>query len=293
MTSAEPTVDRAPLLARVRGMDPVDLVPRATLALVLFNNRESLTLLVASGLLFFVAFFRRSLYASPYLWFGVTAVMGAWQAWHWERMDDHVVVTTYWTLALGLSLLASEPGRAMEINARRLVGLVFAFAVFWKVTSPDFLRGAFFHYTLLADDRFRFFAEHLGGLSSEAYDANTAAIATLYAAPEAIGHVALTSSAWLIALANLMTACGIATEATVALTFLAPLPERLWGIRFAALLVFCLTTYAMVPVAGFALLLLTLGLAQTRPGWRSRMVFAVALPVMYLYPLVWRPLFYG
>ena len=281
------------LPTRVRQMDAVDLIPRATLLLVILNNREDLPLLVASALLCVVAFRQRRLYASPWLWLAVAAVMGARQAWGWERIDDHVVATTYWALALVLSLRTDDPERFMAHNARVLLGLVFAFAAFWKLYSADFRSSTFFQYTLLLDDRFRWFAVHVGGLSPQEYAHNHALARQLRDPNSGAALAALSGTARIPVLATVMTWWGAASEAALGAVFLAPLREERTWLRHAVLFAFCATTYAIVPVGGFGLLLLTLGLAQVRRGTRLRVVYLVALVVMLVYVASWRSLFYG
>jgi hypothetical protein len=51
-------------------------------------------------------------------------------------------------------------------------------------------------------------------------------------------------------------------EAAVVAAFVAPLRRRWQPLRAAFLIGFCVTTYAVLPIAGFALLLLTMGLAH-------------------------------
>lgn len=277
---------------RVRDMDAVDLVPRASLLLLVLNNRDDLPLLVGSALLCVVAFKQRRLYASPWLWLLVAAVMGARQAWAWERIDDHVVVTTYWALALGLGLRTSEPERFFAHNARLLLGLVFAFAAFWKLYSADFRSSTFFHYTLLIDDRFRWFAVHVGGLSPEAYAHNHVLEQQLRDPTSGQSVATLADTSRIPVLAAVMSWWGAASEAAMGAVFLAPLREGRAWLRHAVLFAFCATTYAIVPVGGFGVLLLTLGLAQAPRGTRLRVIYLAALVVMLGYAAIWRTLFY-
>ena len=74
-------------------------------------------------------------------------------------------------------------------------------------------------------------------------------------------------------LASALTWGGLALEAIVAAVFLLPARPVL---RHAALLLFCVTTYAFAPVAGFGCLLLVLGLAQTSPSDRRTRALYVA-----------------
>ena len=69
------------------------------------------------------------------------------------------------------------------------------------------------------------------------------------------------------AFAAVTTWGGLILEGLIALTCLIPL-RRLDIARHALLLAFCVTTYALAPVAGFGWLIATMGLAQCRPRQR-------------------------
>ena len=61
---------------------------------------------------------------------------------------------------------------------------------------------------------------------------------------------------------------GVLLEALIATLFFIPVEGPLRTARHAALLMFCMTTYALAPVAGFGWLLATMGLAHCRPNQR-------------------------
>ena len=63
---------------------------------------------------------------------------------------------------------------------------------------------------------------------------------------------------------------------------LMPAEGRLQLARHASLLAFCVTTYALAPVAGFGWLLATMGLAQCRPDQRWLRGAYVAVFVLIL-----------
>ena len=77
---------------------------------------------------------------------------------------------------------------------------------------------------------------------------------------------------------------GLALEALVALLCLMPAEGRTQAARHAALLMFCATTYALAPVAGFGWLIATMGLAQCRPNQQLlRGAYMAAFVMILLY----------
>ncbi|MGH0034566.1 MAG: hypothetical protein ACQGVK_06025 [Myxococcota bacterium] len=233
-------------------------------------------------------------------WLALAAVACFRVGLDWMLADNHHYLMAVWCFALALSRLDDEPGAAAAVNARRLVGLAFAFAVVWKaVLSPDFLDGRFFRVTLLVDSRFETAAVAWGGLDAATVAANDDTLAAFD--PEAAFDEAdgsggdagpagdgprLQEPPRLRAIAYGATAWTLVIEALVALCFLWPArlrarpdPGRL---RDASLLAFCWTTYAIAPVVGFGWLLAALGLAQCeRP--RVRVLYAATLLVILIH----------
>lgn len=246
---------------------------------------------------------------SPLLWAGLAAVAVGRVGLDWMLADNHHYLMALWCLALALSRFDPSPGEAAAANARRLVGLAFAFAVLWKaVLSPDFADGRFFRVTFLVDSRFEPVAVALGGLDADAIRANDATLARFDPAlpatsdaasprllePPALRGAALAATAWTLFI-----------EAAVAVAFLWPRrrrgarsdptpARRAWPgwlgadwLGDAALLSFCWTTYAVAPVAGFGWLLAALGLAHT-PFRRARWLYAATfLLILVHHRLPW------
>jgi hypothetical protein len=226
---------------------------------------------------------------SPALWLALAAVAAARVGVDWMLANNHHYLMAIWCLALALSRIDADPGDAVAVNARRLVGLAFAFAVLWKaLLAPDFADGRFFRVTFLVDSRFEIAAAGLGGLGSEAIEANDATLAGFDPAASAASDATpprLEEPPRLRTLALWATAWTLFIEAAVALAFLWPgaatartasgkRPSWISPGRYrdAALLGFCWTTYAIAPVAGFGWLLAAMGLAQCE-----------ARPVRWLY----------
>ncbi|MFP5318135.1 MAG: hypothetical protein ACLGI2_07540 [Acidimicrobiia bacterium] len=280
----------ATLTAAIDRADLLSLVARLSLLLAVLNTNEDRPLFVLAVVACAVAFPSPRIHLSPWLWLGLGLVIGVRQLWAWEGVDNHVIVTTYWLFALGLSLLAPDPLAALRTNGRVLIGLVFAFAVFWKLFSPSFVDGRFFRYTLLLDDRFSWLATGVGGMPEAAYDANYGRVQSLRAA-EAGGAVTLVETGRIRTLAAVMTGWGLAVEALVAASMLAPLPGRWRWLRHAGVLAFCLTTYLVVPIGGFGCLLAVLGLALAGDDVLPRRTYVLLFATLVLYTPLWRVLF--
>jgi hypothetical protein len=250
----------------------LDLAPRADLALRLTLvslllkpvggawTRPAIAGLAAAGLLFEAP--RRS----AWLWSTLLA-LATWRvASGWPLGDNHAYLLCYWLLAALLASRARDGDAALAWNARALIGLVFAFAVLWKLLlSPDYLDGRFFLVTLVDDARFESFTRLAAGLDVGALSALRDLVREHQDGlrPPLPGDPAL--PARLVAVAQALTGSLLALESALALAFLAPAATRVSRARDAILLCFCATAYALAPVEGFGWLLLCMGAAQCEP----------------------------
>ncbi len=129
-----------------------------------------------------------------------------------------------------------------------------------RCLSPDYIDGRFFRVTLLTDERFADASLVFGGLSRDQMAENRAFLEPLPEGAELLEPPAFVEPPRLRAFAAVATWGGLALEAMVALLCLIPRrsfaeAERIQLARHASLLVFCVTTYALAPVAGFGWLL--------------------------------------
>jgi hypothetical protein len=276
------------LLERAAGLDGVDLVCRLTLLLYLCADTIAgrswyfqlpLYLLAGAGLLL------PGLHRHRFLWYLFTLVLALKTLAGWWVQDNHHFLSLYWCLALGLALSHPEPARLLAANARRLLGLTFGFTVLWKVLlSPDFLSGAYFHYTLLTDPRFEPLGLLLGGMSPEEYAHNQAQLDHL--ARTLAGPVQLRGTPQLAGLALFVTWWLLALETLLCLAFLGPSRWKLAGWRHALLLLFCATTYlgAANVALSFGWTLLILGLAQcTAEEGCARLAHLAGTALLFVY----------
>jgi hypothetical protein len=210
----------------------------------------------------------RTVRRAPLTWILLALFVGARIVVLWPLSDNHIYLLAYWCLAIGLALSSTAPAATLSASSRWLLGGAFAMAVLWKaVLSPDYVDGRFFRVTLLTDQRFADAALVFGGLSRDQMAQNRAFLEPLPNGAELLTPPPFVEPPRLRAFAAVTTWSGLILEGLIALTCLIPL-RRLDIARHALLLAFCITTYALAPVAGFGWLIATMGLAQCRPRQR-------------------------
>lgn len=275
-----------PRLARARRawerLDAKDLSLRLTLAALLLRPigdwrfRPVFLLLAAAGLVL------PGLQRRAALWLALAALAALRVVEDWPLPDNHAYLLAYWCLAAGIALRSDAPARALALNGRLLIGLVFLAASLWKlVLSPDYLSGDFMRFTWITDDRFAAAAALIGGMDADLREANR----DLLAGAPGSGPALVEPAAFVWA-TRISSAWTVAIELAVAFAFLLRAPARLVRHRDAALVLFCVTTYAFAPVAGFAWLLIAMGVAQSdrdRPGLRPLYLASFALVLVYQY----------
>ena len=280
-TTAEPSKSPS-LLERARAAEPDVVVLRASALLVLHNSADRTVLQVVAVALLAVALRRRWI-RHPVPWLAAATVSLAYDWTAWRGLDDHVILTHYWLLAIGLSLLAIDPAQSLERNGRLLVGGTFLFAVISKVAWGEVIDGSFYEATILTDTRFSWVAG-LAGIDDPA--ANRAVFEGVHHA----GTVALDGGVRLGVVAMALAIGTLILESLLALVFLAPVPGRVFWVRSALLGVFCVATYVIVPVAGFGGVLLAMAAADRRWGTDARLLHAAAMVVLLLWIPLWTAL---
>ena len=283
MTSPE-TLTQAPRRAfrwSEEKVDGVDLALRLTLLTLLLRHigtgvvRPLILGLAVLGLLL-PSWLRR-----PELWIALTVLTGLRVVLDWSLADNHAYLLCYWCFAVSLALVSHDVTRCLSLNGRLLIGWAFVFAVVWKLLlSPDYLDGRFFRVMMLTDARFADFTQLVGGLSSDL-------LADLRAFVQGQPLEAIMppqEPARFLWLAQVATVWTVMIEGAVALAFLWPVDRGLSPFRDAALLCFCITTYAIATVEGFGWLLLSMGIAQCEPqrNW-TKLCYLATFGVILVY----------
>jgi hypothetical protein len=220
---------------------------------------------------------------APLTWLFVAVLVAVRIVVVWPLADNHIYLLAYWCLALGLGLSAATPAATLAASSRWLLGAAFALAVLWKgVLSPDYVDGRFFRVMLLTDERFADASLLIGGLTRDQLAENRTFLEPLPEGAALLTPPPFVEPRRLRALAAVATWGGLILEALIALLSVIPATGRLQAARHTSLLVFCATTYALAPVAGFGWLLATMGLAQCRPPQRLLRGAYVAVFVLIL-----------
>ncbi len=209
-------------------------------------------------------------------------------------MDNHHFLIAYWCIAMAACLLAEprRPDALVARNARLLVGLAMAFAVFAKLRSGEFADGSFFEFLLLAGDRFAAFSELVLRVPAADLVANRQAVASLLTpsvSADWVSEVALRGPERVHVVALGLALWTLAIESVAAVAFLWPgRGARVRAVRHGALLTFAVTTYSIATVGAFAWILLILGVAQCEEDERlARFGYSAAFLLVLVYTLPW------
>ncbi len=215
---------------------------------------------------------------SPIFWLFLTILHFSWIYLAYTVADNHRYLEGYWCLSVALALMAggTQGARYLALDARLLIGLCFLLAVLWKVWSRSYRNGGFFADRLLFERRFLPIAYGAAGLTPNIQIKHREALRSLVGGetetakapvPKRLRCVAWTMAWWTVAI-----------ESLVAILFLLPLPQLdLW--RTAALGVFVMTTYLLVPVPGFGQILLLMALVSVEDIELRIFLLALALSV--------------
>lgn len=207
-------------------------------------------------------------------WTLVCSVMavGIIQSWVTEGNDYFLI--SYVAVILLVASHTRTPRAVIAVNARILIGLVFALATFWKLASPSFRDGTFFTLNLLYEDRLAPITRVFARLPSPLFEENQYRLDNLVL-PEAFSvHI----SPAVTVLAQTLTWLSLSIELSLAVLFLIPL-RKFTHWRDPVLLFFCLVTYLIMPVPSFGMCLAALGSAQTHSR-RSKTLYLVAFILM-------------
>ena len=257
-----------------------------TLVTLIVSFAESLYIAVPVTALTLFAVVYRAVLTSPRYWFVVAVLVNVWNVLHWYGTDNHRYLIGYWCVAIFAALIAGQPD-ALRTSARLLVGLTFAFALLWKIVSPDYLDARFMHFSLLTDPRFQGVAATFGDLDHEIRHFNELAYTALTSYDGDLEAVGLRTTGAAETTARVLTWWGVTIEGLVALTFLWPGRRRLARYRDLLLVVFIASTYVIAPVVSFGLILAVMGLTQReRPQGAATVGYVAVLLLMPVYQLI-------
>lgn len=177
--------------------------------------------------------------------------------------DNHNWLQWYWLVALALANFARDSQRVLALSARLLIGLTFLFATAWKILSNDFPSGAFFEFASLTETRL---AESLNAVGFDVmtdFKQSNAALKSLTQGFDPPAAFELVNADLISGFWPFMAFVTILVEGAIAVVYLAPLAKRISWLRDVIMVGFCFTTYLMLPVGGFGMLLTVMGFATS------------------------------
>ena len=181
----------------------------------------------------------------------------------WASTDNHHLLIITAVLLAALTARESERAELFGRGARYLIATAFTLAIVAKFSSADFRSGEFGELWPATDGRLADLAVRVGALDPGDRTVNGEA-SDLLVTQERAPFVPV--AGWFAALFTWWT---VIVELVIAVCFALPRRSRLAIVGDLALLLFLATTYTVVPVLGFAAILGTLGLAQSRHHWIS------------------------
>lgn len=275
------------LLAQPRHL----LVLRFTALFLLLYGSSTVLLDIPLRVLCGLMLLSPPLLTSQVIWVLICGIVWWVNATDWLWIDNHKILITYWCLVCALAVSAKDTDGVLAWNGRILVGLTFLFATCWKMLAGEYWDGAFLHSVFLLDSRVEAVSTAIGGLSPDALPQNRLLESLLKQFPQQVGSVSLTTSPRLQAFTLAASYWTLLIEGSVAIAFLVK-PLRLFSqFRDWFLIVFIATTYFLLPVLGFAYILIIMGFAQCPPKHTAiRVTYIVLFAFLQLSRLPWSSL---
>jgi len=219
---------------------------------------------------------------SPLLWFSTAGLAWVVIEARYAFIDNHKWLIAIWLSGVFVSLFAADAERLLSRVGRMLLMLLFPLSIVQKVIAGEYYSGDFFHLTFLVESRFAEVPQFLAGIERAALTANAQVnrmgalfpdltSGVLNSAPE-MHWAAVSAAFWAVVL-----------EGSIGLAFGLSLLPRRWleGARWKGLLrglaswrnplllLFIISTYALVPLSRFGGILSVFGYAQAQtPRWR-------------------------
>lgn len=264
------------------------LVLRLTLFLLLLYGSSTALLDVALKVICGLMLLSPSLITNQRMWVIICGLVWWVNATNWLWIDNHQILISYWCLVCSLAVSSKNPDGILAWNGQIMIGLTFLFATIWKIIAREYWNGAFLHYIFLVEDRVEGVATFVGGLSADALPQNRLLESIFRQFPQALEGVTLSSSHRLELFTLFASYWTLLIEGSIAISFLVGLVFIFFPFRDWLLILFIGTTYFLLPVLGFAYILIIMGLAQCPPQDRlTRIAYLFIFGLLQLTRLPW------
>ncbi|MGK7911439.1 MAG: hypothetical protein AB4050_08140 [Synechococcus sp.] len=264
------------------------IVLRLTLLLLFIHGSTTLLVDVPLRVICGLMLLSPALLLNQVMWVMICGLVWLVNATVWLWIDNHKILIAYWCLVCALATSSKNSDGVLAWNGRLLIGLTFLFATGWKVLSGEYWDGSFLEYTFLTDIRVESVASIIGGLSQYSLEQNRLFESMLGQFPELIGSVFLLTSPRLQIFTLSASYWTIFIEGLVAVFFLIEDSRFISRCRDWLLITFVATTYFLLPVLGFAYVLIIMGFAQCPPKYKwTRISYICLFGVLQFARLPW------
>lgn len=258
---------------------------RLTLLLLLLYGSSETKLETCLVLLCGALLVSPRLLLQPQIWIVICGVVWWLNAVNWLWIDNHKFLISYWCLVCTLAVNnKTEMMTILAHNARYLIGLTFGFATIWKILGGEYLSGEFWHYTFLTETRIEIVAHWLGNLNRDTINQNYLLSDLLKNYLQPGIKATLVTSDRLEFLAIIASCWTIVIEGLIAIAYLG----NTWLTRYRdyLLILFLVTTYFLLPVLGFAYVLVIMGMSQCQSPFLRPiyLILLILLPLPRLWP---------
>jgi hypothetical protein len=181
----------------------------------------------------------------------------------WQIADNHQWLYLYWVIGLFLKEITKSDHEVSAFQARTLLAVVFTVACFWKIVDGEYINGSFFQFEFIADKRLQGFVDQFLAMDFNQVRVNSfisnqhimdGLTPVFYKNPLVLSERALLVS-------KIFSYLTIFFEALIAILFLSD-KKSVWADWM--MLLFIMFTYSLIPVHGFAAILIILCIAQSK-----------------------------
>jgi hypothetical protein len=242
------------------------LIYKLTLLLLIFHYSPGWIIELPVRIAALFMFFSHRWARNPWLWAILVAGTCIYTFRYWFMVDNHKFLITYWVGVCYISTLFNDRIQVLKLNAWLLITLVFGFAVYWKLASPDFMTGDFMQYTMLTDSRMQYITTFFTGITPAQFIDKRLLMEFLSIEPNLKTKVTLDTASNLSVVAKVITWLTLLVELAIVLFFALKYFRFFNRFKDYSLQFFILILYPFLPVIGFGFILSILGLAQAEEG---------------------------
>jgi len=207
----------------------------------------------------------------------------------WYTTANHHFLVTYWAWVLFLALFQkNDPIAYIKRNAQMLIGLVMLFAVIQKIIGGYF-EGGHLHFRFLIDHRLHGFTNLITRVPKETLQQGIFRYDFASNIPIDYLSVKLQTNILLSQFAYALQMGALIFEGAVAVCFL--FPKKLEKYKDLVLILFCLGTYFIFPIWGFANLLIAMAIAQVKLDSKWFKYYIVLYIIMQFIVVPWNEIF--